>query len=89
MSWHVLTDGERYWGQQWEIYNTALRRPRSVMGDLQDATLCIGDGIEAEIRLARSILGIDAHAVTVEIEGRGPKAAKIVPARIPQVSRKG
>jgi hypothetical protein len=78
VSWHVLTDGERYWGQAWEIFNNALRRPRSVMGELQDATLCTGDGIEDETRRARAILGIDVHAVPVEIEGKGPKAAKIV-----------
>jgi len=75
MSWHVLTDGEQFWGQRWEVMNTALRRPRSVMGDLQAATLCNvsehHDGVEDESRLAKAILGINLYAVEVDFKVPG------------------
>jgi len=82
MSWHVLTDGEQFWGQRWEVMNTALRRPRSVMGDLQGATLCNvsehRDGVRDESRLAKAILGIELYAVEVDFIKERGKETKVV-----------
>lgn len=82
MSWHVLTDGTGFWGQKWEVMNTALRRPRSVLGGLQEATLCNvskhRDETRDESRLALAILGVELYAVEVDFVREPGKDVQLV-----------
>ena len=82
--WMVLTDGQLFWGQQWEMVNMAYRRPRHAMGPLQGGggfavTLCYGrEAVFYELRQAKDLRGLDLGWRLLDFEGTGKDAQLIV-----------
>ena len=83
-TWYVLTDGENFWGQQWEVYNASLRRPRHCMGPLNEdrafkARLCHGLQEAAwEQRRARDICGLELGVKEVEFSSERQEARILI-----------
>lgn len=72
---YVLWDGQQFWGQRWEIYNSSLRRPRHGLGLLNDdpafkVRLCYGlQEATWEHRQARELCGLNLQLKAVEFSG--------------------